>query len=149
MKVLGLTEQDALWKDRERTSSLTCCLSPRPQHGTQRHPIVFAPATEWVPDPALADGGDYRPAAGAGGTSSSACRPPWHSTRDQPGLRPDWLSLPTGAKPNTVSFPWCRGENQGQRYLGRFLRRVERVKPIWTRPWFNLSVSANEKQFKK
>lgn len=82
---------------------LTCCLGPQPQLGTPRYPILLASANTWVPDSALACGGDHRLAAGAGGKSSSACRPPWHPARDQPGLCPDWLS-PQSAGRSLVQF---------------------------------------------
>lgn len=96
MNVLVLARQNALWKGRECTSFLTCCPSPRSRHGIPRHPIVLAPATGWVPDCGQADGGDYRPAAGAEGKSSNACRPPWHPARGQSGLRSDWLTVGGG-----------------------------------------------------
>lgn len=107
MNVLTADRTECLWKGRKRTSPLTCCLSPRPRYVTWRHSIVLAPATGWVPDPALAGGGHDRPAAGAGGRSSNACRPPWHPARVPPGLRSDWLPFRWRAEPVPVSFPWC------------------------------------------
>lgn len=150
MNVPGLARQDASWKDRERTPFLTCCLSPRPRLETPHHPIVLAPASGWAPDPGLADGGDHHPRAGAGGTSSNACRPPWHPARDQPGLRPDWLTLQiVGRSLMQFRFRGASGERRWSGNFGRFLRRLERVKPVWTRLWhriFLLSVPANESQ---